>query len=185
MTSYKYVGKSVPRIDSDKVLGDAIYAYDFELPGMLWVKLVGSPYPHAKIVKIDYEEALKVPGVVKVFTGKDFPFKVGIYAADRDVLARDKVLYYGHPVAAVVAESLEAAEEAAGRIYVEYEPLPYVLKIEDALKPDAPIIHEKLAEYRHAPFIYPKPGTNIAHHTKLRKGNICLLYTSPSPRDRG
>ncbi len=168
----KYIGKRIPRVDVDKVLGDAEYAYDFELPGMLWVKLVGAPHPHAKIIKIDYSDALKVPGVVRVFTGEDFPFKVGIYAADRDVLAREKTLYYGHPVAAVVAESLEAAEEAASKIVVEYEPLPYVLTIEDALKDNAPLVHENLAEYKHAPFIYPKPGTNIAHHTKLRKGNI-------------
>ena len=172
MGSYRYVGKPVPRVDSDKALGDAEYAYDFELPGMLWVKLVGSPYPHARIVSVDYSDALKVPGVVKVFTGKDFPFKVGIYAADRDVLARDKALYWGHPVAAVVAESLEAAEEAASKVVVEYEPLPYVLTVEDALREGAPLIHEKLGEYRHASFIYPEPGTNIAHHTKLRKGDI-------------
>ncbi|RLG78520.1 MAG: xanthine dehydrogenase family protein molybdopterin-binding subunit, partial [Thermoprotei archaeon] len=104
--THKYIGKSVPRLDQDKVLGGAEFAYDFEIPGMLWAKLVGSPYPHAKIVSIDYSEALKVKGVVKVFTGDDFPFKVGLYAADRDVLARGKVLYYGQPVAAVVAETL-------------------------------------------------------------------------------
>jgi carbon-monoxide dehydrogenase large subunit len=139
---------------------------------MLWAKLVGSPYAHAKIKSIKYDEALKVPGVVAVFTGKDFPFKVGIYAADRDVLAIDKVIHYGQPVAAVVAETLEAAEKAAELIEVEYEPLPTVFDILDALKPDAPILHEKLGEYRHAPFIYPMPGTNIANHLKLRKGDV-------------
>jgi CO/xanthine dehydrogenase Mo-binding subunit len=120
---------------------------------------------------VDYTDALKVPGVVRVFTGEDFPFKVGLYAADRDVLARKKALYYGHPVAAVIAESLEAAEEAATKIQVEYEPLPYSLKVVDSLKPDAPIIHEEMHTYKHAVFIYPKPGTNIAHQTKVRKGN--------------
>ncbi len=168
----KYVGKPIPRIDIDKVAGDAEYAYDFTLPGMVYAKLVAAPYAHAKILKIKYDEALKVPGVLAVFTGADFPFKVGIYAADRDVLAREKVLYYGHPVAAVVAETLEAAEKAAELIEVEYEPLPPVLDALEALKPDAPLVHEKLHEYKHAPFIYPKPGTNIATHLKLRKGNI-------------
>lgn len=168
----KYVGKPIPRIDVDKVTGDAEFPHDFTLPNMVYAKLVGSPYAHARIVKIKYDEALKVPGVLAVFTGKDFPFKVGIYAADRDVLAREKVLYYGHPVAAVVAETLEAAEKAAELIEVEYEPLPAVFDPLEALKPDAPILHEKLHEYRHAPFIYPKPGTNIATHLKLRKGNI-------------
>ncbi len=172
MTKYKYVGKPVPRQDISKVFGDAMYAYDVKLPRMLYAKLVGSTYAHARIKRIDYSDALKVPGVVKVFTGKDFPFKVGIYAADRDVLARDKVLYYGHPVAGVVAESLEAAEEAAELISVEYEPLEPVLTIEDALKPDAPLVHERLGEYRHASFINPRPGTNIANYLKLRKGDV-------------
>ncbi len=168
----KYVGKSIPRIDREKVAGDAEYAYDFTLPGMVYAKLVAAPYAHAKILKVKYDEALKVPGVLAVFTGADFPFKVGIYAADRDVLAREKVLYYGHPVAAVVAETLEAAEKAAELIEVEYEPLPPVLDALEAMKPDAPLVHEKLHEYKHAPFIYPKPGTNIATYLKLRKGNI-------------
>ena len=170
--TYKYIGKSIRRIDKDKVLGGAEYAFDVELPGMLWAKLVGSPYPHARIVSIDYSDALKVSGVVEVFTGEDFPFKVGIYAADRDVLARGKALYYGHPVAGVVAESLEAAEEGADRISIEYEPLPYSLSIAESLTPKAPIIHEDMVNYRHASFIYPEPGTNIAHHTKVRKGDI-------------
>lgn len=169
---YKYVGRPVSRIDIDKVTGEAEYAFDIEIPGMVYAKLVASPYAHAKIINIDYNEALKVPGVIAVFTGKDFPFKVGIYAADRDVLAREKVLYIGHPVAAVVAETLEAAEKAAELIKVEYEPLKPVFDAKEALKPDAPIIHEKLHEYKHAPFIYPKPGTNIANQLKLRKGNI-------------
>lgn len=171
IVTYKYIGKEIRRIDKDKVLGGAEYAFDFEIPGMLWAKLVGSPYPHAKIVSIDYTEALKVPGVVKVFTGEDFPFKVGIYSADRDVLARGKALYWGHPVAGVVAETLEAAEEAADRIVVEYEPLPYSLSVKESLSLNAPLIHEDMKNYKHAVFIYPEPGTNIIHHTKVRKGN--------------
>ena len=75
---YRFIGKSIPRIDVDKVYGDAMYAVDYVLPGTLWVKLVGSPYAHARIKSIDYRDALKVPGVVAVFTGRDFPFKVGI-----------------------------------------------------------------------------------------------------------
>ncbi len=169
---YKYVGKPIPRIDQDKVFGDAEYAIDYEIPGTLYAKLVASPLAHARIKKINYEKALKIPGVVAVFTGKDFPFKVGIYAADRDVLAREKVLYYGHPVAAVIAETQEAAEKAAQLVEVEYEELPHVLDPLEALKPDAPILHERMAEYRHAPIVYPKPGTNIANYVKLRKGDV-------------
>lgn len=168
----KYVGKSIPRIDVDKVYGDAEYPTDVVLPGMAYAKLVGATYAHARIKRVDVSKALKVPGVIAAFTGEDFPFKVGIYAADRDVLARGKVLYYGQPVAAVVAETQEAAEEAAELIEVEYEPLKPVFDVEEALKPDAPLIHEHLEEYNHAPFVFPKPGTNIANHLKLRKGNI-------------
>ncbi len=169
---YRFIGKSIPRIDVDKVYGDAMYAVDYVLPGTLWVKLVGSPYAHARIKSIDYRDALKVPGVVAVFTGRDFPFKVGIYAADRDVLASGKALYYGHPVAAVVAESLESAEKAAELVRVDYEPLDPILTIEDAVKKDAPLIHERLREYRHASFINPVPDTNIANYVKLRKGDV-------------
>ncbi len=170
--SFLYIRKSMPRKDIDKVTGDAVYIGDLELPGMLWIKLVGSPYPHAKILSIKTEKALQVPGVEAVFTGKDFPFRIGHHIRDRDVLAIDKALYLGHPVAAVVADSLEAAEKAAELIEVEYEPLPYVLDPVEAMKPDAPILHPKLGEYEHLPFLYPKPGTNIAHHFKLKKGNV-------------
>ncbi|MEM2302166.1 MAG: xanthine dehydrogenase family protein molybdopterin-binding subunit, partial [Sulfolobales archaeon] len=137
---FRYVGQPVRRFDVDKVYGGALFASDIELPGMLWIKLVSAPYAHARIKRIDPSEALKIPGVVAVFTGEDFPYKVGIYAADRDVLARGKVLYYGHPIAAVVAESLDIAERAAEAIDAEFEPLPAVLSIEEALSPGAPVI---------------------------------------------
>ncbi len=167
----KYVGKPVPRFDIDKVYGGALFASDIEIPGMLWIKLVSAPYAHARIKKIDTSNALKIPGVVAVFTGRDFPYKVGIYAADRDVLARDKVLYYGHPVAAVVAEDLDVAEKAAEQIDLEVEPLTPVFTIEEALSPGAPLVHEELERYRRASFINPIPGTNIANRVKLRKGD--------------
>ncbi len=169
---YRYIGKPVPRMDIDKVSGEAVFAYDFELPGMLWVKLVGSPYPHARIKRIKTDEAAKVPGVVAVLTGKDFPVRVGMHLSDRDVLAQEKALYVGHPVAAVVAETLDAAEKAAELIEVEYEPLPAVLDIEEAIKPDAPVLHPDLDKYRRLPSVKPVPGTNIANVFKLRKGNI-------------
>jgi carbon-monoxide dehydrogenase large subunit len=167
----RYVGKPVERFDVEKVYGGALYASDLDLSGMLWIKLVSAPYAHAVIKKINYSEALKIPGVVAVFTGEDFPYKVGIYAADRDVLARGKILYYGHPVAAIVAESLDIAEKASENIDIEAEPIEPVLTIERALSPEAPLIHEKLGEYRRATFINPVPGTNIANRVKLRKGD--------------
>lgn len=168
------IGKRVPPIDGfEKVTGTATYAFDVDIPGMVYVKLVTSPYAHARILKIDASEALKVPGVIAVFTGKDFPFRVGIYVGDRDMLAIDKALWVGHPVAAVVAETMEAAEKAAELVEVEYEELPAVFDVEEALKPDAPVIHEKLGEYRVFPGLFkPVPGTNQANTFKLKKGNV-------------
>jgi carbon-monoxide dehydrogenase large subunit len=169
---YLYIRKPIPRRDIDKLTGEAQFIADIEIPGALWMKLVGSPYPHARILEIDTSEAEKVPGVEAVLTGKDFPFKIGHHIRDRDVLARDRALYVGHPVAAVIAETLEAAEKAAELVRVKYEPLPYVLDPLEAMKPDAPLLHPNLGEYEHLPFLYPVPGTNIAHKFKLRKGSI-------------
>lgn len=167
------MGKAVPQIDSElKVTGTATYCFDIELPGMLYAKLVTSDRPHAKVVKVDTSEAEKVEGVVCVATGKDFPYRIGMYLGDRDLLAIDKVRWVGHPVAAVVAETLQVAEEAAAKVHVEYEDLPAVLDVREALKPDAPIIHEKLADYKVFPAFKPIPGTNIANRFMLRRGDV-------------
>ncbi len=168
-----YIGKSIPQFDSYlKVTGTATYAFDIELPGMLYAKLVTSPHAHARIIKIDTSRAESVPGVVAVATGSEFPYRLGIYVGDRDVLAVDKVRWVGHPVAAVVAETLEAAEQAIDQVEIEYEPLPPLFNPADALKPDAPIIHEKMAEYRVSPAFKPIPGTNIANQFKLVRGDV-------------
>ncbi|MEM3620354.1 MAG: xanthine dehydrogenase family protein molybdopterin-binding subunit [Nitrososphaerota archaeon] len=169
----KYVGKPIQRIDAyEKVTGFAEYAGDLELPGMLYAKLLLSPYAHAKIRSIDISNALKIQGVVTIATGEDFPFRVGLYVNDRYILARKKVRWIGEPVAAVVAEDLETAEEAVELIKVEYDPLPPVLDVRDALKHDAPLVHEELGEYAHSPAFNPIPGTNIANRFVVKKGNI-------------
>ncbi|MGC8558124.1 MAG: xanthine dehydrogenase family protein molybdopterin-binding subunit, partial [Nitrososphaeria archaeon] len=143
----QYVGQRVPQLDSwRKVTGTLAYASDISLPGMLYAKLVTSKVPHARIKNIDVSEALKVKGVVTVATGKDFPYRLGLYLSDRDVLAVDKVRWIGHPVAAVVADSLAAAEEAAEKVSVEYEQLEPVLTMERALEGDSPLVHERLGE---------------------------------------
>ena len=171
--SFKYIGKPIPPHDAfQKVTGTATYTIDLELPGMLYAKLVTSTVPHARIKKIDVSRALEVPGVVKVVTGRDYPYRVGMYAGDRDLLAVDKVTWVGHPVAAVIAETLEAAEKAMDLVDVEYEELPAVFDPLEALKPDAPLIHEKMEEYRHSPAFKPVPGTNIANKFTLIKGDI-------------
>lgn len=170
---YRYIGQPIPPQDAFyKVTGTAQYTLDVELPGMLYAKLVTSTLPHAKIKKIDVSKALQVPGVVRVVVGKDFPYRVGMYAGDRDLLAIDKVRWVGHPVAAVIAESLEAAEKAMDLVEVEYEEIPAVFDPLEALKPDAPLIHEKMEEYRHSPAFRPIPGTNIANKFTLVKGDI-------------
>jgi carbon-monoxide dehydrogenase large subunit len=168
-----YIGKPMPQYDSFlKVTGTATYAFDVELPGMLHAKLVTSPHAHAKIVKVDTSKAEKVPGVVAVATGREFPYRLGIYVGDRDVLAIDKVRWVGHPVAAVIAETLEAAEQGIDQVEVEYEPLPTVFDPMEALKPGAPIVHEKMAEYRVSTAFKPIPGTNIANQFKLVRGDV-------------
>jgi len=168
-----YIGKPIPQYDSFlKVTGAATYAFDVELPAMLHAKLVTSPHAHAKIVKIDTIKAEKMPGVVAVATGREFPYRLGIYVGDRDVLALEKVRWVGHPVAAVIAESLEAAERGIDQVEVEYEPLPTVFDPFEALKPDAPIVHEKMAEYRVSTAFKPIPGTNIANQFKLVRGDV-------------
>lgn len=167
-----YIGKSIPQYDSYlKVTGAATYAFDIELAGMLYAKLVTSPHAHARIVKVDTSKAQSVPGVVAVATGAEFPYRLGIYVGDRDVLAVDKVRWVGHPVAAVIAESLEAAERGIDQVEVEYEPLPAVFAPDEALKPNAPIIHERMSEYRVSPAFKPVPGTNIANQFKLVRGD--------------
>ncbi|MEM3519110.1 MAG: xanthine dehydrogenase family protein molybdopterin-binding subunit [Candidatus Hadarchaeales archaeon] len=173
MEGPRYVGKEVPRIDAvEKVTGSAIYTADIKLPGMLYARLLKSPYAHARIVKIDTSRAERLPGVRAVLTGAELPYRFGIYMSDKYVLARKKARYLGEPVVAIAADTEEIAEDAVELVEVEYEELPAVFDPREALKEGAPLVHEDLGEYFHAPFIYPKPGTNIANHFKLRKGDV-------------
>ena len=152
--------------------GTALYTCDWDLPGNLHAKLVTSTVPHAKIVSINLDRAKEVPGVAIILTGKDMPFRVGMYAGDRDLLAVEKVRWAGHPVALVVAETLESAERASELVDVEYESLPAVFDPVQAMKPDAPILHERMEEYKHGPVFYPVPGTNIANRFRLVHGDV-------------
>jgi len=173
MKKYSYVGKGVPRIDAfEKVTGTAQYTADLRLPGMLYAKLLKSPHAHARIILIDTSEAEKLSGVRAILTGKEVPYKFGIYMQDKEVLAQEKVHHVGEPVAAVAADTEEIAERAVELIKVEYEELPAVFDQRDAMKEGAPLVHERLHDYKHAPFIFPKPHTNIANHFKLRKGDV-------------
>ncbi len=145
MEEYSVIGKRVPRIDGRvKVTGEAKYAADYEMPGMLWCKILRSPYAHAKILNIDTSRAQRLPGVKAVCTGKDFGgWKWGWMPKTRDEppMASDKVRYLAEAVAGVAAVDEEVAEEATELIRVEYEELPGVFHAEEAMKEEAPQIH--------------------------------------------
>lgn len=146
MGEYSVVGKSVERKDGRvKVTGKAKYAADLVAPGMLHGKILRSPLAHAKILNIDTSKAKALPGVMAVITGKDFPgIPFGTRPDTRDQLPMPitKVHHFGEGVAAVAAIDEDTAEEALELIKVDYEELPPVLTIEDALKPDAPLVNE-------------------------------------------
>ncbi len=152
------------------------YVADLEVPGMLYAKFLRSPHAHARIVSVDSKRAEKSPGVMAVITGQAFPYRMGLYIRDKMVLAKDKVRWAGEPVAAVAAETEEAAEAAIELIDVHYAPLPAVFDVNEALKPNSPLVHEELAQYEHSPVYTPVPGTNIANIFKLRKGDAKAAF---------
>lgn len=170
MTSW--IGKSVPRVDGlAKVTGQAKYVADLRVPDMLFGKVLRSPLPHARIVRMDTSLAEQVPGVVAILTAEDLkdidPYW-GHAVRDRPVVAIDRVRFAGEPVAAVAAETESAAEEALDLIDVEYEPLPVVATVDDALKPDAPILH---APENKRPGLFHGLG-NVGGE----EGNVCYRY---------
>ncbi len=178
MKDYKYIGKDVTRIDAlEKISGAAIYGDDIDFgANLLYAELVQSTMAHAIIKSIDVSEAQKVKGVYKIFTGKDFPYKFGLYMKDRFIFAQDKVRFVGEQIAAVIAFNPGAAKRAAELVKVEYEALPAVLDQMEALKDDATLLHPELANYPHVPWFFPKPGTNVAHWRKTRKGDLDIGF---------
>jgi len=153
MAEFKAVGASVPRAEAgDKVSGQSIYAADVKLPGLLWAKILRSPHPHARIVHVDSSKAAKVPGVKAILTGADVRgLLIGKQIRDLPVLCWDKARFVGDRVAAVAAETVDAAEEAIQLIDVEYEILPAVFDPLEAMAPDAPQLHDNVAAYDGAP----------------------------------
>jgi len=143
------VGERVVRSDSlAKVTGEACYTADIKLPGMLTAKVLRSPYPHAKILRIDLKRALKVPGVKAAISGFDtYGIKWGVfrYTKDHPMVPTDKVRYIGEDVAAVAAVDEETALEALSYIRVDYEPLPAVFDPEESMQEGAPQIHKEFA----------------------------------------
>lgn len=173
MLDLKVIGTNTERLDGrEKVNGDTRYTDDLPLPGMLYTAFVTSPHAHAEIIDIETSSAEKAKGVLGVFTGDDFPYLIGLYLGDKPPLAREKVRYFGEPVAVVVAQSESEARIAAKLIKPGYKTLPTVSSPEDALKTDAPVLHKNLSSYNHIDAIIPEPGTNVGNRTKIRKGNI-------------
>jgi len=149
VTNNKWIGQRTIRPDGvDKVTGRAAFAADTTMPGMIWGKILRSPHPHARIKSINTAKAEALPGVKAVVTSRDivdFPIEKGAVMLGiqdmrwmcRNVMARDKALFPGHPVAAVAATSEAIAAQACELIEVDYEVLPWAIEIDDALKPDA------------------------------------------------
>ncbi len=174
MSSIVVLGQRQPRVDGfEKVTGQSQYADDIVLPNMLRGKVLRSPHPHARILKIDTSRAERLPGVVAVATAKDVPLsRYGTGIQDETVFAVDRVRYAGEAVAAVAAVDLDIAKKAIGLISVEYEELPAVFDAHEAMKSGSPLVHEELHTYKHLPLFEPFEGTNIGYHFKLRRGDV-------------
>ena len=174
---YKWVGTRPIRPDGlDKVTGKAQFGADLALPGMLFGKVVRSPHAHARILSIDTSTAESMLGVKAVITGSDFPDLAanGAHASDIDVannaIARDKVLYEGHVVAAVAATTRELAEAAAKAVDVSYEVLPHVLTVDEAMADNAPLLHENMMTKGVEPA--PEQPSNIASRIVHERGDL-------------
>ena len=181
--SYKVIGTRPIRHDGvDKVTGRAKYGSDIRLTGMLAGAIVRSPHAHARIVSIDTSRAAALPGVHAIVTGTDMPDvssrvaelgegAVNIQHLSCNILAQGKAHYKGHPVAAVAADDIHIARRAAALIDVEYEILPPVLDVMDAMRDDAPIILDDLRTESLADDPSDKP-TNIAKHLRFETGDV-------------
>ena len=190
---YNVVGSRPVRHDGEeKVTGRARYSADINLPGLLHAKVLRSPHAHARIKSIDASKALALPGVRGVVTSADFNQPTGRVIdlgegamvnprfLSNNCMAADKALYKGHAVAAVAATSAHIAEQALKLIDVDYEVLPAVVDVLEAMKDDAPVLHERLANATN-PNMRPgglrsddDPGksTNIANHFFFEAGDI-------------
>src|SRR5271154_1305979 len=170
-----YIGKSVPRPNLDRLLqGRGLYVSDLELPRMAHAVFVRSPHAHAKILAIDAQAAKQMPGVVAVVTGEDLAAVItpwvgvlshlkGLKSAPQRAIAIEKVCWQGEAVAAVVATSRAAAEDAAEAVSVDYEELEAVTDMRTALDPETPVIHASL-------------GDNLAFERVLDAGTVDAAF---------
>ncbi|MBY6117663.1 xanthine dehydrogenase family protein molybdopterin-binding subunit [Mameliella alba] len=168
---FKLVGTRPDRPDGlDKVTGRARYGADISAPGMLWAAVLRSPHAHARIVRIDTSKAEALTGVKAVITRADFP--TGLTGEDwnlqENTMAGERALYDGHAVAAVAATSKLRAEEAVRLIEVEYEVLPHVIDVDDAIKPDAPVIRKGAADATVPEGMPP----NVVRYMEFGRGDV-------------
>src|SRR4029453_1961241 len=171
--SFSSVGKPAPRIEGNqKVSGKARYTADNLLPGMLWGKVLRSPYPHARIVRMETSRAQAQPGVMAVLTASDIPnVLTGRRLQDMPMLARDRVRFIGEKVAVVAAQDRNVAEEAAQMIEVEYEELPAVFDPLVAITEGAPQLHADLKNYKGLPKLAASIN-NVYSHDQWRIGDV-------------
>ena len=186
---YRIIGTRPVRPDGmDKVTGRAAYGVDIQFPGMLYGRVKRSPHAHARILRIDTSKARALEGVKAVVTHRDFPeaedavAELGETTSNfrwvlDNVLASDKALYRGHAVAAVCATDPHIAEDALDLIEVEYEVLPPVLNVHDAMAEGAPLLHEQMRTREMVSRFVPGPGlgdrpTNVASHLRLERGDV-------------
>ncbi|MGI6684134.1 MAG: xanthine dehydrogenase family protein molybdopterin-binding subunit [Bacillota bacterium] len=172
---FLHIGKSIKRCDGrSKITGQTKFLADMVFPGMLYAKVLRSEHAHALIKHLDTSKALAMPGVKAVVTGDDCVKRTGFVVNDQYPLAKGKTRFMGEPVAAVVADSEEAAVLALDQIVVEYEPLKACTdpEVSAQMELDAPLIHEDKENYALRSDMRPAVGTNIIHHYKLRKGNV-------------
>ena len=194
-THFTTVGTRPIRPDGvDKVTGRAAFGADFVMPGMIWGRILRSPYAHARILGIDARKALALPGVKAVVTGADFPdlasevIEGGEAASNsRDmavnVIARGKALYEGHAVAAVAAISPAIAEAALDLIEVSYEPLAHVIDVEAAMAPDAPLLHDHI--FTEGLEARPTLPSNIARKHQFVRGDVDAALAAAEVRVEG
>src|SRR5574341_1491262 len=173
------LGQNFPRVDGPaKLRGWAQFTADIEMPGMVYAKVLRNTYPHARLLRVDAGKAAKLSGVVAVLTRDDLKGMnayFGPVVKDQPVVAIDRVRNVGDIIAAVAAEEKDIAEEALELIEVEYEPLPAVFDLRDAMKPDAPIIHAERVKAQSFPAksgFRLEAGGNVLSMYHVEGGNI-------------
>src|ERR1051325_11668851 len=181
MIKMKAVGENFNRVDGHgKVTGQALYTGDLQIPGMVVGKVLGRPVAHARIENFDWGNAAELPGVVAVLTRENCPVAtpyIGSMIKDQPLVALDKARYAGDIVAAVAATDESIAEEALPQIRVDYEELPALTSVEEALSSGAPLIHETLRrarppQYGRGASYIVHEQTNICHHFRYERGVI-------------